>query len=751
MTKKVVYTAGRISCINTTPPPTVILCLASSDLLAPIDCPISGESPYDFTTIEATLTKSWANCNACNQVSYSYVFSYDENLLADPTSALTADDIVGVFCAGCLTDWVKEQIGNESYIRTEDTGAQVFVSEHGCEYAINTESAPCVVDTATINFDLVGGCVTGDVNISADAGNIIEAHADGLFAESPSVDTDLIPALDDTYDIGALLFRYRSLYLGSRLYLANGQGGALAARNFADSAFDDLLWHDVSDNTVLNAITAHGIKFSQNGTPMADITPALFRASSYASNIFFIATDSSAGVDTRTISLAGYGIVGGASDSLRGSSVTVSGINSVATPGHVVANLGGLVGHFRVTGNNGATNILDVEGSATGGATLFGPLRMDTPASTIRAGATSFQVNNNANTQRNLYILDNGETTLRSTLYFNTAAANIVGGTTSLQFNNNANTQANVLIADAGLVTFRQSIKLGGATPGIIGGTTSLLFRNNANSTTNLTIADTGLATFIDAIRLGGELRLSNGQANGIVGRDAADSAFVDLFWLDNSDNTVINSASGHHILFANNGATMFDVIPSEIILAAYTSDITTIETDSTAGGDSKNLVLSGYRRAGGVGDPTRGASLQLAGITAATTGQITATPGGTAGLKVLGNSGAITVFETLGTSAGGANLTGDLTFPTAGDTINVKTGGADAISGTVVVNGTTPVTVNTTAIGNKSIVQFGLNTVGGTVGHIPNVVTKVNGTSFNVVADASDTSTYNWWIVQTV
>lgn len=109
MTKKVVWTSSsRLACANVTPAPTVVICVTDSSLLAPITCLDASE--YTPTTLEATLTKSWKTTNTCNVTSWTYVFSYDEALLADPTTALTSDQVDGVFCKGCLTTWVEDEI-----------------------------------------------------------------------------------------------------------------------------------------------------------------------------------------------------------------------------------------------------------------------------------------------------------------------------------------------------------------------------------------------------------------------------------------------------------------------------------------------------------------------------------------------------------------------------------------------------------------------------------------------------------------
>ena len=70
--------------------------------------------------------------------------------------------------------------------------------------------------------------------------------------------------------------------------------------------------------------------------------------------------------------------------------------------------------------------------------------------------------------------------------------------------------------------------------------------------------------------------------------------------------------------------------------------------------------------------------------------------------------------------------------------------------TGTVIVNGATPVTVADTRIKAESIVVFSINTLGGTQGAIPVVDggSVLAGISFDVIATAGDTSTYNYRIL---
>lgn len=70
------------------------------------------------------------------------------------------------------------------------------------------------------------------------------------------------------------------------------------------------------------------------------------------------------------------------------------------------------------------------------------------------------------------------------------------------------------------------------------------------------------------------------------------------------------------------------------------------------------------------------------------------------------------------------------------------------ASKGTFTATGASAVTVADTHMKITSIVMFGLNTVGGTVGAIPAVKTITAGTGFTVAATALDTSIYNYWIL---
>lgn len=68
--------------------------------------------------------------------------------------------------------------------------------------------------------------------------------------------------------------------------------------------------------------------------------------------------------------------------------------------------------------------------------------------------------------------------------------------------------------------------------------------------------------------------------------------------------------------------------------------------------------------------------------------------------------------------------------------------------SGTFVNNGTSTVTTANTLVTASSNIIITLKTVGGTVGAIPHLLTITPGTGFATVGTASDTSTYNYLII---
>ena len=67
---------------------------------------------------------------------------------------------------------------------------------------------------------------------------------------------------------------------------------------------------------------------------------------------------------------------------------------------------------------------------------------------------------------------------------------------------------------------------------------------------------------------------------------------------------------------------------------------------------------------------------------------------------------------------------------------------------GTFTADGATPVTVAEPNLTANSVVAISLKTVGGTVGAVPAIQTKTDGTWFTVAATDSDTSVYQYVVI---
>ncbi len=94
-------------------------------------------------------------------------------------------------------------------------------------------------------------------------------------------------------------------------------------------------------------------------------------------------------------------------------------------------------------------------------------------------------------------------------------------------------------------------------------------------------------------------------------------------------------------------------------------------------------------------------------------------------------------------------NLVSDtLTLTTASSTLVLKQG-ANGKTGTVTLNGITPVTITNSSITANSGIIFTLKTIGGTVGAYPAIQTITPTTGCTVAGTALDTSVYNYHIIE--
>lgn len=135
--------------------------------------------------------------------------------------------------------------------------------------------------------------------------------------------------------------------------------------------------------------------------------------------------------------------------------------------------------------------------------------------------------------------------------------------------------------------------------------------------------------------------------------------------------------------------------------------------------------------------DPNTGASTLLSVAIAALSGLALVAPTVTGGLTsaAVPGSGVSATFATTNvaglTASQLATFSGGLTAPP---------------TGTVIANGVTPVSVVDANVTASSIIILTLKTAGGTVSvNPPSIHTITPATGFSIIANASDTSTYNY------
>lgn len=156
MQQSVTWTSrDKLSCAGCAPA-NVIMCVTAS-LVGPKACAagaIAPETTFVFRTVEATIMSAlMTNPGPCG-TTYRYVITYDDDQLVDG-ALLLPRDILGVFCQGCLTDWVKEQVGNEVSLETDGEGVQALVTQHGCRFLFTTPvGILAIVDNGDGTYDI---------------------------------------------------------------------------------------------------------------------------------------------------------------------------------------------------------------------------------------------------------------------------------------------------------------------------------------------------------------------------------------------------------------------------------------------------------------------------------------------------------------------------------------------------------------------------------------------------------------------
>lgn len=191
-------------------------------------------------------------------------------------------------------------------------------------------------------------------------------------------------------------------------------------------------------------------------------------------------------------------------------------------------------------------------------------------------------------------------------------------------------------------------------------------------------------------------------------------------------------------------GAATFDTLTNNFTVLTTNGNVS-IET--VLGGQIDIITFSG----GDINIQTQGASniaLQSGG-----TLTISGANGSLDGLIIGANSPqdcTVSAFHAIGTTTldSGASCAQNVRMTTANAGLTLKRGSNGRV-GTVIITGTTAVSVTNSLISTSDLISFSLNTVGGTVGAIPVVKTLTPNTSFTVAGSVGDISTYNYYITK--
>lgn len=118
------------------------------------------------------------------------------------------------------------------------------------------------------------------------------------------------------------------------------------------------------------------------------------------------------------------------------------------------------------------------------------------------------------------------------------------------------------------------------------------------------------------------------------------------------------------------------------------------------------------------------------------------------ANATLAGGSGVTLTGVTL--VPGGASARFLVTYTGAGavSMVGISQTSPSSVSGTLTLNGVTPVTVTDSRVTANSSIIVTLKTIGGTVGVYPHIATITPGTGFTILGTASDTSVYNYLII---
>lgn len=159
--------ATKLSCAGCAPS-DVIICVPQAFVAHP-------DTEFQPSFITGRLVSSVVVRGTCNNVSYKYAIAYDDAQITDGYT-LTCQDITGVFCEGCLSQWVEDKFA--LLPETDITAVAPLTSTGGNDAVVSTSmNTDKLIGRGTAGIGVMEEITLG-TNLSL-TGNVLNAAGGG--------------------------------------------------------------------------------------------------------------------------------------------------------------------------------------------------------------------------------------------------------------------------------------------------------------------------------------------------------------------------------------------------------------------------------------------------------------------------------------------------------------------------------------------------------------------------------------------
>ena len=210
---------NRVSCSGCTPA-DIVICVTPAKILgvACDECSDTETSPATKHYIDGQLQTACRLQDTCGTYFYQYILSYNDDQLV-LNEVLAVSDILGIFCKGCMTDWVEDLVGTPGKI-CSDEGVYTYTNSQGCEFAI-TQTPITVVDTDSIDLN-----VSGTVNHTLSATLILSDEGESGLNPLEILDSGLNLRIDPTSNNALQAIANTGLHVAAFLGTTGGAANA---------------------------------------------------------------------------------------------------------------------------------------------------------------------------------------------------------------------------------------------------------------------------------------------------------------------------------------------------------------------------------------------------------------------------------------------------------------------------------------------------------------------------------------------